>query len=77
MAFFADGDAVEIERRAVDDGRGAAGGLDGRVEHWVHVSFLKNADAHRAYMKMRAVNDREREKLKSKAVPKPLKSRTS
>jgi len=50
VAFFADGDAVEVERSAVDDGRGAAGGLDGRVEHGMHKGFRKkNADAHRAW----------------------------
>jgi hypothetical protein len=41
MAFFADGNTVEVERCAVDDRGGAAGGLDGRIEHWVHEGFLK------------------------------------
>ena len=39
VLFFRDFDPVEVERRAVDDGGGAACGLDGRIEHWMHVIF--------------------------------------
>ena len=47
VLLFRNDDAVDIEGRTVDDGGGAAGGLDGRVEHWVHGGFFrKNANAH-------------------------------
>jgi hypothetical protein len=36
VLFLADLNQVEIERRPVDDLRGAAGGLDGDVEHGMH-----------------------------------------
>jgi hypothetical protein len=44
LLFFADSDAVDIEGCTVDDGGGAAGGLDGRVEHWVHVLSVKKRE---------------------------------
>ena len=39
VLFFRDRNTVEVERRAVDDSCGAASGLDGRIEHWMHMVF--------------------------------------
>jgi len=43
VSFFGDLDAVKIERRAINDGGGAASGLDGRIQHGVHNVSVKMA----------------------------------
>jgi hypothetical protein len=41
MIILGNNNALEVEGGAVDDGCGAAGGFDRRIDHWVHVSFRK------------------------------------
>jgi hypothetical protein len=38
MLFFGDFQQIEVERGARDNLGAIAGGLDGRIEHWMHDS---------------------------------------